>query len=318
MDIEMKYISKYLICLQLTLMLRGTLAIGEMFVKEAIFYKIENGDQFVGKPLSFGKVSNEKYCTIKCSEESSCTGVSYEGEHCTGIMTFTYPAEGVVYNATSTYGIYRKDQGPPEMCINFESMFQVTLNGAVSRPGYIGQGLQFTASVNGNIGQPADAGIWKGKACFVTTQTCSNGFTFSMWAKMSTLNLNDHGFVTTFEANTEGMNIRKNGIYLHFYMRLQSAEYAISVDYTGHWAIWTHITLSMAAPGSNLNIYYNGAYQTSKSAEHLWIYATNSGRLVFGRRDVDVDNFYGTAVIDEVCSWNIMLSHSEILRVYQN
>ncbi len=310
--IKMKLITIYLI-----LLLKTTLILGEMFIKEAMYYKIENGEKIAGKPWHTGKVNTESYCMMECVGVDSCVGVSHEDKHCTMIITFTYPPEGVVHTASSTNAIYRKDRGPPEMYISFEDLSQITLNGAENTTGYRGQGLDFPNS--GSTGQTADVGILKGKACFVTPQSCNNGFTLSLWAKIRSSNPgHDSGFLTSFDINKQGINIRRSYGKLYFLMRLASGEADKAVDYSGHWDTWTHIALSMAKPGSDLNIYYNGMFQDSGPFHNTGSYPPNAGRLVFGRLEVDGNNYYGSAILDEVCSWNIMLSDSEILRVYQN
>lgn len=230
----------------LILLIKICVATGAMFVKEETFLKIENGEQLVGKTVPFGKTINEQYCTMKCTSVDACTGVSYNGEECTGIITFGYPDEGVVIIATLANLLYKKYAGPPEMCIHFEDLSQMTLNGAAAEAGYVGQGLGFTAIADGSTGQTVDAGIWKGKACFVTPQSCRNGFTLSFWAKIHNLSQDKGGFLTTIDTSTQGINIRRVAISLRFCIRLESAHVCVNGDYAEHWNKWTHIAVSMA------------------------------------------------------------------------
>ena len=303
----MEYIIKSLI-----LLIKICLANGAMFVKEETYLKIENGEQLVGRPVPFENTINEQYCTILCTSVDTCTGVSYKDGNCTGIITFVYPDEGVTHILTSKTLSYRKHPGPPEMCIHFEDLSKMTLNGAIATTGFIGQGLDFPNS--GSLGQTADAGIWKGKACFVTPQTCKNGFTLSFWAKIRSSNPDYSGFITTLKYGTQGMNIRTDDGSLHFWVRMESATVSGSVSYSGHWDKWTQIALTLSKPsaGPHLTIYFNGVFQDSKPFWSGGPYQPNDGRLVFGRRYVDQDNYYGSAVLDELCSWNMMLSDEQI------
>ena len=306
--------------MNLILLIKICLISGAMFIKEETYLKIENGNQLVGKPVSFGKTINEQYCNMKCTSVDSCTGVSYEDGNCTGIITFGYHNEGVVHIATPTNLMYRKYPGPPEMCLHFEDLSQMTLNGARAEAGYIGQGLGFTVNADGSWGQTADASIWKGKACFVTPQSCSNGFTLSFWAKIQELSPNHGGFITTLKSGLQGMNIRRVQGSLLFFMRLESGSVGMSVGYDEHWDKWAHIALNLSKPsrGSTVTIYYNGVFQESKPLNSGGPYQPNAGRLLFGRRFVDEDDHYGSAILDEVCSWNMMLSDTQIFRVYQS
>ena len=297
----------------LIILMKISLALGAMFVQEETFFEVENGKQLVGKPVPFEKVISKRHCTMQCSMVDSCTGVSYDGEDCTGIITHNYSDDIVVHIATPTNPIFEKDHMPPDMCIHFEDLSELTMNGALPAAGYVSQGLDF-----GGTGQTADAGILKGKACFVTPQSCSNGFTLSLWAKIHPTNPDQSGFITTFETGKQSIHITRFGPALHFGMRTESEIYGIDIDFTGHWDKWTYLTLSMVVPGSDINIYYNGIHQASVPPIKMGPFPPNEGRLVFGKHGVDGNIWYGSAILDEVCSWNIILSEKQISKMYQS
>ena len=167
--------------------------------------------------------------------------------------------------------------------------------------------------------------------CFPVPPSCPLGMTVAFWAKF----LNDtgtiQGIMTTKTPTGQGFKINwqpNHGLKFVTQRDYDNMEevlkigYEIFLDNYGYGK-WVHYIFqyhfNATNPGNNMNIYLNGeARPDSEKYVQAWSGTPGQdGDFELGHVHVGQNSKYGNIMVDEIFIWEEMLTHEQIVRLYQ-
>ena len=77
---------------------------------------------------------------------------------------------------------------------------------------------------------------------------------------------------------------------------------------------WFHMVVVYHSGG--LTVHHVGSLEQSDTSKDPGTHSASSGRMVIGRKAVDVNAFYTSVVVDELALWNRSLTAKEINDMY--
>ena len=81
---------------------------------------------------------------------------------------------------------------------------------------------------------------------------------------------------------------------------------------------WIYYVFVLEGPkqGEGISVYADGILANQTTTKESGDYPSGSGRMVIGRRNVDVDDKYASVTVDELLLWNRKLSQPEVQELY--
>jgi hypothetical protein len=144
------------------------------------------------------------------------------------------------------------------------------------------------------------------------TLILSEGITFSVWVKISSLPASTANIITYHDTTYTWFALAASSTNIMFNARNSTSVFTSLAGSTVVTGTWQHMTCVYDASGSQLRLYVNGslvATQTSFSTT-----ATTISSLCIGANHAIANGFSGK--LDDLRSWNTVLSDIDIARMY--